>query len=127
METQNPEWENTEVRPWGMDVNQFCMLMHLSQFAGYLMPFAGVALPIVMWATTKEESPQVDEQGKNILNWMISTYIYAIGFGILCIFLIGIPFIIALGIMTVVCAILGAIKSNDGGIYKYPFTINFIK
>ena len=29
-------------------VRQWCMFMHLSQFAGYAIPFAGIIAPIVM-------------------------------------------------------------------------------
>ena len=27
--------------PWGMELNQYCMLMHLSQFSGFFISFKG--------------------------------------------------------------------------------------
>ncbi len=43
----------------------------------------------------KEESEIVDVPGKNILNWMISYFIYLIGGGVLGVILIGLPIIFA--------------------------------
>ena len=31
-----------DIRPWNMDTNSFCMLMHLSQFASSVFPLAGI-------------------------------------------------------------------------------------
>ena len=40
--------EENSNKPWGMELNAFCMLMHLSQLAGFLIPLAGFVLPVVM-------------------------------------------------------------------------------
>ena len=39
--TSNPNFNEMppDFKPWGMNINQFCMLMHLSQFAGFIFPF----------------------------------------------------------------------------------------
>lgn len=116
-----------DFRPWGMDHNQFCALMHLAQFAGFIVPLAGYILPVVMWTTFKEQSAIIDQHGKNILNWMISFIIYITTSVLLIIVIIGIPLLIALAIMSIVFAIIGAVKAGDGIIYKYPLTINFIR
>ena len=114
-------------QPWGMDLKSFCMLMHLSQLASFIIPVAGLALPIIMWATNKDKSPQVDAHGKNILNWMITLFIaYIIGF-ILIFILIGFVVLLALVVTNIIFAIIGAIKANDGVLFKYPFAIQFIK
>ncbi len=60
------------------DNRSYNSLMHLSQFANFLFPFLGLIVPIVMWATRKDESESVDTNGKIILNWTISTFIYGI-------------------------------------------------
>ncbi len=114
-------------KPWGMEINQFSMLMHLSQFAGYLIPMAGLILPIVMWVTNKDKSPVIDQHGKNILNWMISLVIYVIVSFILMFVLIGIVTLIGVLICSIVFTIMGAVKANNGEIYKYPMSITFLK
>lgn len=113
-------------KPWGMDMKSFLLLMHLSQFGGYIIPGLGLILPIVMWATNKDEYPLVDKHGKEILNWIISAVIYGfVGF-LLTFVLIGIPILIALAIMAVVFPIIGAIQANNGQFYKYPLNIRII-
>ena len=129
------------------DNNSFCALMHLSQFANYLLPPVGLLAPIVMWLTRRNESTAVDVNGKIILNWTISVFIYSIvivvGFlifgatsiltiinydnplpliGTIGIFLI--PLII-FGILDLVFVIVGAIKANNGEVWNYPLSIRF--
>ena len=114
-------------RPWGMELNTFCMLMHLSQLAGFVVPFAGLILPIVMWATNKDKFPLVDQHGKNIFNWMISALIYSIVSGILMLIAIGVLGFIAIGICAIIFAIIGGVQANEGKVWKYPLTIQFFK
>lgn len=127
-ETEQTTTKNTSgEKPWGMGINQYCMLMHLSQFAGFIVPFAGLIMPIVMWSSNKEKDPAIDQHGKNILNWMISTVIYIIGGAILTLVLIGMVVIIAVAICSIVFTIMGAVKANKGEVWAYPMTIKFIK
>lgn len=118
-------FNNTNNKPWGMEENAFCMLMHLSQFAGYLIPFAGLVLPIVMWATNKDENETVDKHGKVILNWMISSLLYAVICGILVLLVIGFIGLIALGVCSIIFIIVGAVKASSGELYEYPLSIKF--
>ncbi len=60
------------------DNRSYNAIMHLSRFSGYLFPFLDIIVPIVMWATRKDESESVDKNGKIILNWTISVFIYAV-------------------------------------------------
>ena len=116
-----------DFRPWNMDLSSYCMLMHLSQFAGIIVPFGGIALPIIMWATNKDKSSIIDQHGKNILNWMISFYIYVSISAILILLIVGIFALIALCLVAVIFAIIGAIKANNKEIFNYPLSIPFIK
>jgi uncharacterized protein len=110
---------------WGMDEKSFCLLLHLSQLAGMILPGAGLVLPIVMWATEKDNSPLIDEHGKVVFNWMISSLIYSLVSGVLCFFLIGIPILVVLVILMVIFPIIGGIKANDRIVWKYPLSISF--
>ncbi|MEZ7866418.1 MAG: DUF4870 domain-containing protein [Paludibacteraceae bacterium] len=65
--------------------NGYCSLMHLSQFSNFLFPGLGLIIPIVMWATRKNESKFADVNGKIIFNWKISSFIYT---GVLAILVI---------------------------------------
>lgn len=109
---------------FGLTENTYLMLMHLSQFAGFLLPVAGFVVPILLWTMNREPSTMVDMHGKNIVNFMISYLIYVT---LLCIILIGIPLAIVLGLLYVLFVILASVKASNGEYWKYPFTIQFIK
>lgn len=115
------------LRPWGMEFHAFCMLMHLSQLLNIILPFVGVIMPIVMWATNRDKSPIIDDHGKVIVNWLISATIYSIISTLLIAIGIGVLLLLALGICSLVFAIIGGLKANDGVVWQYPLSIRFLK
>lgn len=112
---------------WGMELNTYCMFMHLGQLAGLLIPLVGWILPILMWTTHKDRSEVVDAHGKNILNWMISVLIFSIIAGVLSVIIIGIPLLIAIWICDIVFIIIGGMRANDGIVWKYPYSLTIMK
>ena len=124
---QEKSLQENNLQPWGMKLKTFCMMMHLSQLSSIVVPGLGLVLPIVMWATNKDASPLIDAHGKNILNWLISSLIYAGISLILTLVFVGVIGLFAIGIMSLVFAIMGAVKANDGVVWKYPCTITFLK
>ena len=109
----------------GMDEKTYITLMHLSQFAGFIVPGLGFIAPIVMWLVKSKENPNIDKHGKNIANFMISMIIYAAISAILILLLIGIPMLIAIGIIEIVFIIIAAVKAANGEYWKYPLSIKF--
>ena len=107
------------------DVNTWSMFIHLSQLCGYLVPIAGLIVPIVLWQIRKDESEVIDKHGRIVTNWIISEMIYAFICVLLFIVLIGIPMIIALAVMGIVFPILGGVKANNGEMWPYPLSIRF--
>ena len=63
--------------------------LHLSALTQYFIPFGNYILPIVIWSSKKNESEFVDANGKNVLNFQLSIFLYTI---VLC--LIAIPIFI---------------------------------
>ncbi|MCO1336133.1 DUF4870 domain-containing protein [Microbulbifer sp. OS29] len=116
-----------DYRPWNMETNTFLMLLHLSQLAWIVIPGAGFVVPIIMWATTKDRSTEIDKHGKMIFNWMLSLLIYSIISTILIIVGIGILGLIGLALINVIFIIIGAIRANDGIFWHYPLSIRFFK
>jgi uncharacterized Tic20 family protein len=139
-----------DIRPWNMDTNSFCMLMHLSQFASSVFPLAGIIMPIVMWQQFKKDSSVIHENGKQIMNFMLTSFLVGIVFtlGIVAVVMTlfnntstdqGEAAFSAMGIVTillfaagfsiayVVFIILAAIKAYNGQVGKYPLTIRFIR
>lgn len=106
---------------------QYAMFIHLSQFAGLLIPLLGWALPLILWQTKKNTSAFIDTNGKIVMNWIISSLIYGIICYLLVFLLIGFVLLPALGICSIIFIIIGSIKANNGEIWPYPLSIHFIK
>ena len=108
-------------RPWGMDENAFCTLLHLSP----LVPGVSVILTLVMWLTQKDQSPAVDAHGRATMNWLLSAMIYFFVSFILVFVIIGIFTMLATAICSLVFMIIGAVKASKGEVWDYPLSIPF--
>ena len=116
-----------EITP-SKDERTWAMLCHFSALLIFVgIPFSNILAPLIIWLIKKEEMPFVEDQGKEVLNFQISMTIYLLISGILCFILIGIPFVIGLGIFNVIITIIAGIKANDGISYRYPINLKLIK
>mgnify|MGYP003390191159 FL=1 len=106
---------------------QMGMWLHLSQLANVILFPVGIIVPIVLWQTQKDKIPGLDAHGKMVVNWMISSVIYAVVSVVLMFVLIGFLTILAVGIMGIVFPIIGGMKANNGELWEYPLTIKFLK
>jgi hypothetical protein len=52
--------------------------LHLSSLLQYCIPFGNFIFPIVIWASSKDKSEFVEEQGKEVINFQLSLFIYAL-------------------------------------------------
>ena len=102
------------------------MLCHLSALAAFIFPLGNIFGPLIVWLVKKDESPFVDDQGKESLNFQISFTIYCIFAAILSVILIGFILLIALGIAFLILVIIAAVKANEGKEFRYPFTIRLV-
>jgi uncharacterized Tic20 family protein len=104
----------------------WAMFLHLSQLLGFLIPFAGLVVPILIWQIKKAEMPEIDVHGKNVVNWIISYMIYMVISVILVFAFVGVFLIPAVVITGVVFAIMGGVKANNGEVWEYPLAIRFV-
>ena len=105
-----------ETRTWST-------VLHLSLFAGYVVPLAGWVVPIIIWQLKKDDLPEIDAHGRHAVNWLISLMVYGTVFGLLSLVFIGIPMVIVLGVLSVLLPIVAAIKAAGGQAWKYPGTL----
>lgn len=112
--------DESQERMWAM----FC---HLSALAVFVFPFGNIIGPLVVWLIKKEESPVVEDQGKEALNFQISMTIYLIISAFLVILIIGIFLLIALGILFFIMVIIASIKANSGERFRYPLTLRIVQ
>jgi len=109
------------------DAHMWGMFIHLSQFCGYVVPLAGLIVPIVLWQIKKDDAEIIDRHGRIVTNWIITEFIFGVVFAILCFVLIGIPLLLALALVAIVFPIIGAVKANAGEEWPYPCSIPFFK
>lgn len=84
-----------------------------------VLSLVAIIAPIIMWNIKKDESPFLDDHGREAINFQISLIIYSI-------------LIIPAGILT--CGIgfiffpvpIYAIAANRGEFYRYPMTMRFL-
>jgi len=107
------------------ETNQWAMFIHFSILAGWAIPIAGLVVPILLWQIKKDELPGIVPHAHVVLNWIVTSVVYAIICFILTFILIGVLGFIALGLATIIFAIIGGLKANEGEVWEYPGT--FIK
>ena len=104
------------------------MLCHASALAGFFVPWAGHILgPLIVWLAKRGDAPEIDEQGKESLNFQISMLIYNVVAGVLCLVLIGFVLLLILQILNLVLVIVASIQAGQAKFYRYPLTIRLIK
>tara|TARA_R110002111_G_scaffold260338_1_gene331557 strand:- start:1149 stop:1487 length:339 start_codon:yes stop_codon:yes gene_type:complete len=106
---------------------QLLVWTHLSQLLDIVTGFGGFIVPLVLWLTQRDAIMNMDENGKSIINFQISMFIYIL----LCIPLIlllgiGILGIIAVAVLCFVFPIVNAIKVSNGEKPHYPLSIKFV-
>ncbi len=64
-------------------------ITHLSALSQYCIPFGNYIFPILIWSTKKDKSEYIDFNGKQILNFQLSMFLYT-----LVLLLIAVPILI---------------------------------
>ena len=110
------------------DVRTWNVLCHATALAGFFVPWAGHILgPLIVWLAKRSDSPEIDEYGKESLNFQISMLIYNVIAAVLCLVLIGFIILAILHILNLVLVIIASIQTSEGKSYRYPMTIRLIK
>lgn len=99
----------------------------LAHILGGVTNFLG---PLIIWLIKKDESPFVNDQGKEALNFQITVaigYVAALILGFIpivqCLAALLYP---ALWVAGLVFGILGGLEANKGKAYRYPFALRLI-
>ena len=52
--------------------------IHLSTLSQYCIPFGNYIFPILIWSTNKDKSEFIDFNGKQVLNFQLSIFLYTL-------------------------------------------------
>ncbi len=107
---------------------QWSMWIHLSGLCHYVLPIPGVGViaPLILWSMKKEDSPYIDENGREAINFQISILIYLVMAGVLILLFIGIFLVPAVLLFQLIVCVYAGLRANDGHITRYPLTIRFL-
>lgn len=131
------------VRLWGM-------ACHLPLFLCLIVPVPLLSLPITLgiWLSQRSLHPFVDDQGKESLNFQLSFLLYQIVgillflllasvtctaastnvYGTLLALTVG-SFLLVVGmfLLQLLLALVAVVRAEKGEMYRYPYTIRFLK
>ncbi len=82
---------------------------------------------LLVWLIKRGESPEIDEHGKESLNFQITMLLCNIVAAILCLVLIGFVLLGILHVLNVVLVIIASVKASEGTLYRYPFALRLLK
>ena len=91
------------------------LYLELLSLTMFLIPFGHVLGPLVLWLVKKDTIPEVDAEGKKVLNFNLSWTLWIIascGFGVFA---------------WIIIDIIAILKAANREPFKHPWTINFLK
>ncbi|MBS0395102.1 MAG: DUF4870 domain-containing protein [Proteobacteria bacterium] len=111
----------------GREERQWAMLCHLSAMLMYCTAVGGFIAPLIIWLLKRDEMPFVADQGRETLNFQITTLIALMISGLLMLVLIGFVLFFAVLACHFVLTIVATVKSSEGVPYRYPFCWRLIR
>ena len=107
---------------------KWLLLLHLLPAVGIIIPFANVVFPLILWAYKRDESPQLDAQGRAVINFHLTiTLVLILGLTLLVLyFYVG----LVLLLLTVVGALLSVFRNTQRVLQnrpcRYPLSLKFL-
>ncbi len=103
-----------------------------AHFGGVL----GFLPPLIIWLVFKDRGRLTNQEGKESLNFQITVAIAWVAYWIFSFILLFIPFVgfilnfllfLAILAAQITFPIIGGVKVNGGGTYRYPFALRLVK
>ncbi len=104
------------------DERQMAMLAHL----GGILPFLGWAVPLALWANKMGQSPFIEDQAKESLNFQLNVLMLDILFAVSIFIYIGFLLFPSLVLTNALWCYLAGMAAKEGKQYRYPFNVRYI-
>ncbi len=106
----------------------WAMLCHALALLRILPVIWTILIPLAIWLGKRDSSAFVDRHGRESLNFQISIVLYHLVLGTL-LWLVGLSWFAnyVLESIVIVCVIIAAIRASEGRLFRYPFTIRFLR
>jgi uncharacterized Tic20 family protein len=111
------------------DERTWAALAHGGAALGWLASagLLSLAIPLLILIVRGPSSAFVADHARECLNFQITAFIMVVVFAILCIVLIGIPFLLATVALALVWTVIAATRAVDGQLYRYPICFRFVR
>lgn len=86
----------------------------------------GLFAPLIVLMVKGNDSAFVRRHAVESLNFQLNALVWTLVFGLLAVFLIGIPLLVAYAVLYVVCVILGTVRASGGRDFRYPLTVRVV-
>jgi uncharacterized protein len=97
------------------DPNNWRLYLELLALTAFVFPFGQILGPLVLWLVKKDTSPQVNEEGKKVINYNISWTLWML---VTC----------GLGLFPwIIITVIAIIKAGTNQPFNHPLTISFLK
>ncbi|MBT6281858.1 MAG: DUF4870 domain-containing protein [Phycisphaerae bacterium] len=105
-------------------------LSHWSFLIGWVVPFASLIIPLVLYNTTGKEDAFVKANAKEALNLLLFSVIVALVSIPLCFILVGFFVLFSLGLFVIIFSIIAAIQTMSAeqgdAPYRYPIIFRLL-
>jgi uncharacterized protein len=128
-----PQYSSTPAQPLSADDDKlWASLSHFGNIVSFIAP-------LIIWLVLKDRGSRVATEGKEALNWGINVAGVIIVAEIVSAILAFIPIvglilgvligivIFAIAVVNLIFAIMGGVKVQGGGSYRYPINYRWIK
>jgi uncharacterized Tic20 family protein len=104
------------------------MWVHLTTaFSPVAFPLTIVAA-VILWSIQKDRSSYIDDHGKEVLNFQLSTVIYYLAcMPLIFVLGLGVVLMVALSVVAIIGIVLGAVAAFRGEFFRYPICLRFIR
>jgi uncharacterized Tic20 family protein len=100
------------------DLRKWAMLIHLAHLLNFVLPAGGFAVQLFIWQFKQDDHPEIDLHGRNAINWTLSSVVVLLPM---------VPFVgLPLLALTFIFPIWAALKADQGVIWSYPLSIEFL-
>lgn len=102
------------------------VISHAIALCGLVIPFGNILGPFIFWLLKKDESPAVNRNAKEALNFQITVTLALVVCFILTFIVIGLILLPIVGLGSLILTIIAIVKASQDGDYRYPFALRLI-
>jgi serine-type D-Ala-D-Ala carboxypeptidase/endopeptidase len=104
---------------------KWLLLLHLSPIVGFIIPFANLIVPLILWAYKQDDHPLYNEHGRAVVNFHLTvTLVFMAGVALLLVlFQVGLLLIMLTSAYALALILLNARRVMKDENYSYPLSL----